>query len=75
MTVTKLGYRLYGFDAYKNTNPRGDEYYWIGLHSLNFKEEENSDFNAIKSEYVSITPLKLDITAYETIDKIVVKYS
>lgn len=68
--VTKLGYRIYEFDAHKHTNPRGEEYYWIGLHPLNFKEEENSDFNAIKNGYVSITPLKLDITAYETIDKL-----
>ncbi|WP_456479359.1 5'/3'-nucleotidase SurE [Nautilia sp.] len=66
--ITKLGYRLYGFDAHRHLNPRGEEYYWIGLHPLRFKEEENSDFNAVKNGYVSITPLKLDITAYETIE-------
>ncbi|GAB6073496.1 5'/3'-nucleotidase SurE [Nautilia lithotrophica] len=66
--VTKLGYRLYGFDAHRHLNPRGEEYYWIGLHPLKFKEEKTSDFNAIKNGYVSITPLKLDITAYETIN-------
>jgi 5'-nucleotidase len=65
--VTKLGYRLYGFDAHKHLNPRGEEYYWIGLHPLKFKEEENSDFNAVKNGFVSITPLKLDITAYESL--------
>ena len=68
--VTKLGYRLYGFDAHKHHNPRGEEYYWIGLHPLKFKEEENSDFFAVKNGYVSITPLKLDITAYETIEEL-----
>jgi len=66
--VTKLGYRLYGFDAHRHLNPRGEEYYWIGLHPLNFKEEETSDFNAVKNGFVSITPLKLDITAYESLD-------
>jgi 5'-nucleotidase len=65
--VTKLGYRLYGFDAHKHLNPRREEYYWIGLHPLKFKEDEKSDFHAIKNGFVSITPLKLDITAYETI--------
>ncbi len=65
--VTKLGYRLYGFDAHKHLNPRGEEYYWIGLHPLKFKEEETNDFNAIKNGFVSITPLKLDITAYESL--------
>ena len=65
--VTKLGYRLYGFDAHKHQNPRGEEYYWIGLHPLKFKEEKTSDFYAIKEGYVSVTPLKLDITAYESL--------
>ena len=68
--VTKLGYRLYGFDAHKNTNPRGEEYYWIGLHPLKFKEDEKSDFYAVKNGYVSITPLKLDITAYESLNEL-----
>jgi len=68
--ITKLGYRLYGFDAHKNTNPRGEEYYWIGLHPLKFKEDEKNDFYAIKNGYVSITPLKLDITAYETLNEL-----
>ena len=68
--ITKLGYRLYGFDAHKHLNPRGEEYYWIGLHPLKFKEEENSDFTAVKNGFVSITPLKLDITAYESIKEL-----
>ncbi|ACM93787.1 5'/3'-nucleotidase SurE [Nautilia profundicola AmH] len=68
--VTKLGYRLYGFDAHKHLNPRGEEYYWIGLHPLKFKEEDNSDFNAIKNGFISITPLKLDITAYESLKEL-----
>jgi len=68
--ITKLGYRLYGFDAHKHYNPRGEEYYWIGLHPLAFKEEKESDFDAIKNGYVSITPLKLDITSYESLEKL-----
>jgi len=64
---TKLGYRLYGNDTHKHTDPRGEEYYWIGLHPLNFKEEEGTDFDAIKNGYVSITPIKLDMTSYEVL--------
>ncbi|EDM24203.1 5'/3'-nucleotidase SurE [Caminibacter mediatlanticus] len=68
--ATKLGYRLYGNDAHKHTNPRGEEFYWIGLHPLAFKEENGSDFDAIKNSYVSITPIKLDITGYEALEKL-----
>ena len=61
--ITKLAYRLYGNDAHKHKNPRGEEYYWIGLHPLAFKEEKGTDFDAIKNGYVSITPIKLDMTS------------
>jgi len=70
LKATKLGYRLYGNDAHKHINPRGEEYFWIGLHPLAFKEEENSDFNAIKNGYVSITPIKLDMTSYSALEKL-----
>ena len=67
---TKLGYRLYGNDAHKHIDPRGEEYYWIGLHPLAFKEEKGTDFDAIKNGYVSITPIKLDMTSYEALKAI-----
>jgi 5'-nucleotidase len=67
---TKLAYRIYGNDAHKHTNPRGEEYYWLGLHPLNFKEEEGSDFYAIKNGYVSITPITLDVTDYNLLEKL-----
>jgi 5'-nucleotidase len=67
---TKLSYRIYGNDAHKYLNPRGEEYYWLGLHPLKFKEEKGSDFWAIKNGYVSITPITLDITDYELLKKL-----
>ena len=60
---TKLAYRIYANDAHKHRDPRGQEYYWIGLNPLNFKEEEGTDFDAIKKGYVSITPIKLNMTS------------
>ncbi len=68
--ATRLSYRLYGNDAHKHKNPRGEEYYWIGLHPLAFKETKGGDFEAIKNGYVSITPIKLDMTSYETLEKL-----
>ena len=66
--ATSLGYRLYGNDAHKHKDPRGEDYYWIGLHPLAFRKKENSDFDAIKEGYVSITPIKLDMTGYEALE-------
>ncbi|APW67021.1 5'/3'-nucleotidase SurE [Poseidonibacter parvus] len=69
--ITKAGYREYGNDTHRHHNPRGEEFYWIGLHPLIWKEskDKNCDFEAIKANYVSITPIMLDLTSYNDIEK------
>ncbi len=68
--ITKAGYREYGNDTHRHHNPRGEEFYWIGLHPLIWKESKDKtcDFEAIKANYISITPIMLDLTSYEDID-------
>jgi len=70
--ITKAGYREYGNDTHRHLNPRGEEYYWIGLHPLIWQESPNKDcdFEAIKANYVSITPIMLDLTSYEDINRL-----
>jgi len=74
MRVTYAGYRFYANDAHLHRNPRGKEYYWLGLHPLDFKAREGksglSDFEAIEAGHVSVTPIQLDLTAYETMNKL-----
>lgn len=64
--ITQTGYRIYENSAQKSKNPRGQEYYWLGLHPLKWKERENalapSDFQATSEGYISLTPLTLDLT-------------
>lgn len=70
--ITKAGYREYGNDTHRHLNPRGEEYYWIGLHPLVWEpsHDESCDFEAVKNNYVSITPVKLDMTCYETMERL-----
>lgn len=70
--ITKAGYREYGNDTHRHLNPRGEEYYWIGLHPLIWKasSKKNCDFEAIKENFVSITPIMLDLTSYGDIENI-----
>ena len=70
--ITRAGYRLYANDAHLHRNPRGLEYWWLGLHPLEWKrgEKRDCDFEAIKDGYVSITPIKADLTAYEEMEKL-----
>lgn len=70
--ITKAGYREYGNDTHRHLNPRGEEFYWIGLHPLIWKESQNKDcdFEAIKANYVSISPIMLDMTSHYDIESL-----
>lgn len=70
--ITKVGFREYGNDTHRHLNPRGEEFYWIGLHPLIWQEspKKDCDFEAIKANYVSISPVMLDLTSYDDIEKL-----
>jgi 5'-nucleotidase len=72
LKVTNAGYRIYANDAQLHRNPRGEEYYWLGLHSLKWRrtDDKTCDLSAIDDGYVSISPVKLDMTSYEDIEKL-----
>ena len=65
--VTRAGNKKYGFHAEVHHNPRGKEYFWIGLPRLEWMETKGhtTDFEAISDNYVSVTPVMLDMTAHE----------
>ena len=60
--VTKQGKRHYGGVIVEKTDPRGKKYYWIGGDQSGFADLPNSDCNAVKAGFVSITPLRVNIT-------------
>jgi len=71
--ITKAGYRYYGNDAQVHRNPRGEEYWWIGLHPLRWRPESGtvmSDFDAIAQGYVSITPVQANPTNLAAIQEL-----
>jgi 5'-nucleotidase len=70
--ITNAGYRLYGNDAHVHRNPRGEEFYWIGLHPLEWEkgEEMMSDLDAVSEDYVSISPIHLDMTSYRDLERL-----
>ncbi len=66
--ITKLGTRRYDDVIVKKKDPRGKDYYWIGGQQPLWKNENGTDYMAINDNYISITPLKIDITDYKSID-------
>jgi len=68
--VTKLGKRIYRDAIVRKTDPRGKDYYWIGGEPPIWCRGEDTDFEAIDQGMISVTPLHLDLTDYESIAEI-----
>ena len=67
--VTSLGKRIYNGEVLERTDPRGGKYYWIGGNAEHYEEIEGSDFWATERGYVSITPLGLDMTHIDSMER------
>jgi 5'-nucleotidase len=61
--TTRQGQRVYRDVLERRLDPRGMPYYWIGGEAPTGVLENGTDFSALKTGYVSITPLQLDLTA------------
>lgn len=68
--VTRQGLRVYRDSLDKRYDPRGRPYYWIGGEAPTAIPEEGTDYGAIASGYVSITPLQLDLTAWDALSEL-----
>lgn len=64
--ITRQGTRSFAGSIIGKTDPRGRKYYWIGSEEPAFNDEPGTDFHAINRRHVSITPLHLDLTNYES---------
>lgn len=64
--ITRQGKRSFVGNIIHKTDPRGRKYYWIGSDEPDFNDYEGTDFYAINRKHVSITPLHLDLTNYES---------
>lgn len=67
--ITKLGVRLYKDYVIHKTDPRGKAYYWIGGHAT-WQTIKGSDFEAVQRKCISITPLKLNFTDTDSLEKL-----
>ncbi len=68
--ITSLGCRSYRDVIIEKIDPRGKPYYWIGGHVEKWTGDNNCDFAAIERGNVSITPLQLNMTAEDVLEKI-----
>ncbi|MBS3802933.1 MAG: 5'/3'-nucleotidase SurE [Oleiphilaceae bacterium] len=68
--VTRLGHRNRAEGAVFMTCPRGKERYWIGAAGEGSDAGPGTDFHAVRENYVSITPVQVDMTRHEVISSL-----
>jgi 5'-nucleotidase len=60
--LTRQGKRTYEGAVNETISPWGEVYYWIGGGVPYWEHGEDTDINAVREGYVSVTPLHLDLT-------------
>ncbi|MGE5632508.1 MAG: 5'/3'-nucleotidase SurE [Caulobacteraceae bacterium] len=68
--ITKLGVKKYRNNFEERKDPRGNSYYWLAGELVEEDIPEDSDIYAIRKGYISITPINIDLTGFEYIDKL-----
>ena len=65
--VTRLGKRHKAEPVIRTTTPRNEPVYWIGAAGAAADAGPGTDFHAVASSRVSITPLQIDLTHVQQI--------
>ena len=54
----------------KRTNPQGKEYYWLTGEFIDKDKNIDTDEWALKNKYISIVPVKFDLTDHKNVNKL-----
>ncbi len=67
--ITKQGRSRWDDYFERRLDPQNREYYWL-TGQMNGLDDEDSDITAINNNYVSVTPIQFDLTAYHFLDEL-----
>ncbi len=66
--LTRQGKRVYDNAIQDILSPWGEKYYWIGGGNPYWEHGEDMDIQAVLDNYVSVTPIHLDLTNYDALE-------
>ncbi len=66
--ITSLGSRVFHEEIARMKDPWGREIYWIGGGKATWSGGADSDFQAVRDGYISVTPLHVDMTNYDLLE-------
>jgi 5'-nucleotidase len=68
--ITRLGRRHKAEDVIRSQNPRGETVYWVGAAGAAADAGDGTDFHAVATDHVSVTPLQIDLTHRERMPEV-----
>ncbi|HYG06516.1 MAG TPA: 5'/3'-nucleotidase SurE [Stenotrophomonas sp.] len=68
--TTRLGNRHRSEPCLPQTDPRGHTVYWIGPAGPEQDAGPGTDFHAVRTGHISITPIHVDLTRYQALEKV-----
>ena len=68
--VTHLGSRVFHEEIARMKDPWGRDIFWIGGGHVTWSGGAESDFQAVRDGYISVTPLHVDMTNYRLLDDV-----
>jgi 5'-nucleotidase len=68
--VCRLGQRDPSDKMIKSKDPRGQTVYWVGPAGAEQDAGEGTDFHAVKQGFVAVTPLQMDLTRYDVLERV-----
>ena len=68
--ATRLGYRHRAETMVRASDPRGRPIYWVGLAGEGQDAGPGTDFHAVANDFVSVTPLQVDLTRHSAIESL-----
>jgi 5'-nucleotidase len=68
--VTRLGRRHRSAPCIAQTDPRGRPIWWIGPAGEADDAGPGTDFNAVRRGFVSVTPIHVDLTRFQALEKV-----
>jgi 5'-nucleotidase len=68
--VTSQGRRVSWTKVEEKIDPASRIYYWVKQGFTKVERESISDISAIRDDYISITPLQFDFTAYSVLEEL-----
>ncbi|MEO7198753.1 MAG: 5'/3'-nucleotidase SurE [Dokdonella sp.] len=69
-SVARLGRRHRAAPCVEQLDPRGKTIYWIGPAGAAEDDGPGTDFHAVREGFISVTPIHVDLTRYQALDKV-----